>query len=159
MRLPAVLLLLLAATPLRAQAPAPADTAAVLAPVHRLFDAMRSGDSAAARAALHPDATLAGSEMKDGAAVFQVIPASQFVEAIGKPHPQQWDERVWDPVVHVDGELATAWMPYAFYLGGKFSHCGVDSFELFRGEHGWQITRIADTRRREGCANEPPAGR
>jgi hypothetical protein len=161
MRLPAAVLLLVAtAGPLCAQAAAPApDTAAVLAPVHRLFDAMRAGDAAAARAVFHPDATLAGAEMKDGQRVFQVMPASEFVEAIGRPHEKQWDERVRDPVVQVDGDLATAWMPYSFYLGGAFSHCGVDSFELFRGEQGWLITRIADTRRREGCAGAPAAGR
>ena len=159
MRLTAALLLLVAtAGPLRAQAPGAADTAAVLAPVHRLFAAMRAGDAAAARSAFHPEATLGGVGMKDGARVFSVMPASEFVEAIGKPHDQQWNERVGEPTLKVDGELATAWMPYWFYLGDTLSHCGVDFFELYRGTQGWQITRVADTRRREGCET-PPAPR
>jgi hypothetical protein len=119
---------------------------------------MRAGDSTAARAAFHPEATLAGAVTRDGVAEFRVMPADRFVEAIGRPHEQVWDERVWDVVVHVDGDLATAWMRYAFYLGDTLDHCGVDAFELHRGADGWRITRVADTSRREGCT-PPPAGR
>ena len=53
--------------------------------------------------------------------------------------------------VHIDGHMATAWTPYAFYLGGDLSHCGVNAFQLFNGKDGWKIIRITDTRRREGC--------
>ncbi|MBI5914693.1 MAG: nuclear transport factor 2 family protein [Bacteroidetes bacterium] len=37
------------------------------------------------------------------------------------------------------------------------SHCGVDAFQLFKGENGWKITQISDTRRRENCQTEPAA--
>lgn len=53
--------------------------------------------------------------------------------------------------MHILGRLATAWTPYAFYLGGGLSHCGVNAFQLFNGKDGWSIIRITDTRRREGC--------
>ena len=67
-----------------------------------------------------------------------------------------WDERIWDAEVRVDGNLATAWMKYAFYAGDEFSHCGVDAFQLFKGVDGWKVFHVADTRRREGC--ETPEG-
>jgi hypothetical protein len=40
---------------------------------------------------------------------------------------------------------------YVFYVGDRFSHCGVDSFQLVRISAGWRIIQIADTRRKEGC--------
>jgi hypothetical protein len=49
----------------------------------------------------------------------------------------------------VDGPLATAWMDYTFHVGERFSHCGVNAFQLFRSDDGWQIIQIADTRRSE----------
>jgi hypothetical protein len=42
-------------------------------------------------------------------------------------------------------------MEYRFYVGERFSHCGVDSFHLVRTADGWRIVDLADTRRREGC--------
>jgi hypothetical protein len=46
---------------------------------------------------------------------------------------------------------------YAFYVGERLSHCGVDAFQLFKGPDGWRIFEIADTRRSEGC-EEPEGG-
>ena len=78
-----------------------------------------------------------------------------FVQAVGTPHEEVWDERIWDVEVRVDGNLATVWTPYAFHLGDQLSHCGVDAFQLFKDTDGWKVFHIADTRRREGC--EVPA--
>lgn len=72
------------------------------------------------------------------------------------PHDAVWDERIWDTQVRIDGNLASVWTKYAFYLGPQFSHCGIDHFLLFRRAEGWKIIHLADTRRREGC-EMPPA--
>jgi hypothetical protein len=138
-------------------APAPAaaqeaDQAAVMAVVEAMFDAMRAGDSAAMRAVLHPGATGASVSLQEGVPTLtREESLDGFVQAVGTPHEEVWDERIWDAEVRVDGNLATAWMKYAFYLGDEFSHCGVDAFQLFKGEDGWKVFHIADTRRREGC--------
>jgi hypothetical protein len=78
----------------------------------------------------------------------------EWVKAVGTPHDKPWDERIWDPVVHIDGLLATAWTPYAFYLGDELLHCGVNAFQLYHGSEGWKIIRITDTRRREDCEEQ-----
>ena len=62
-----------------------------------------------------------------------------------------WDERIGDIDVRIDGGLATAWMPYAFYLGDRFSHCGVNAFHLTLTSEGWKILHITDTRRTTDC--------
>jgi hypothetical protein len=151
--------LLLPAAPLTAQtAPAGGEEQAVLAVVRRLFDAMRSGDSAAVRAVFQPGAQLVSVAVRNGAPALQVDSVTSFARAVGTPHAQVWDERIWNEKAFVDGNLAVVWTDYAFYLGDKFSHCGVDAFQLFRGADGWKIFSLADTRRREGC-QEPPKSR
>ena len=62
-----------------------------------------------------------------------------------------WDERIGDVEVHIDGGLATAWVPYAFYLGEEFSHCGANAVHLARTSEGWKIIHLTDTRRQD-CA-------
>lgn len=145
-----------------APAPAPhhtlADEADVLAVLTRLFEGMRAGDSAAVRAAFDTSARLMSVAVRDGVPVVGAERVDEFVRSVGTPHAERWDERIWDPRVSVDGRLAAVWTPYAFYLGDRLSHCGVDSFQLFKGRDGWKIVYLADTRRRDGCA-PPPAAR
>jgi ketosteroid isomerase-like protein len=141
-----------ASTPAASLASTPAEEAAVRAAVQRLFDAMRAGDSTAARAFFHPDATMISVGVRDGATAIQKADPNGFIRAIGTPHDKTWDERIANLQVRVDANLATAWMDYAFYLGGEFSHCGVNAVEMVRVAEGWKAIHLADTRRREQCA-------
>jgi hypothetical protein len=121
------LFILVAAASLAA-APSPAAAqsaeAEIEAVVLRLFDGMRSGDSAVVRSAFHPEARLQSVGERDGAVTLRSESVDGFVRAVGTPHPEPWDERIANLEVRVDGDLATAWMDYAFYLGPRFSHCG-----------------------------------
>ena len=54
-------------------------------------------------------------------------------------------ERIWDPDVRVHGSIATVWAPYDFWTDGKFSHCGVDAFDLIKTSDGWKISGGAFT--------------
>jgi hypothetical protein len=147
-RLLLVALLAAGASPVAGQS----DEAEVMAVVNRLFDGMRAGDSTMVRSTFHPTMTLARIFVnRQGDPVIHTGMPDEFVKAVGTPHDKEWDERIWEPVVHIDGRLATAWTPYAFYLGGDLSHCGVNAFQLFNGNDGWSIIRITDTRRREAC--------
>lgn len=133
-----------------ASAQAAADHAAeeaVVAVVVQLFDGMRTGDSAMVRRTFAPDARLMSTSVRDGQPALQSVEIDQFVEAVGTPHEEVWDERLWNIEVRVDANLATVWTEYAFYLGEELSHCGVDAFQLFRSRDGWKIFQIADTRR------------
>jgi hypothetical protein len=53
--------------------------------------------------------------------------------------------------IKVDGNLASVWTPYEFYLNGNFSHCGANSFQLFHNNGKWEIIFLVDMRRRESC--------
>ena len=123
----------------------------VRAVVDRLFDGMRAGDSTAVRSVLHPEARFLTTMVRDGKPMLHVGSVDDFVSAVGSPHDEVWNERIWNVDIHVDDRLAAAWMDYAFFLDDEFSHCGVNAFQFFHAEDGWKVIQITDTRRREGC--------
>lgn len=127
--------------------------AAIMEPITRLFTGMNLGDSAMVRSAFTPRPTMTTvTKDKSGKPVLQVGDLQKFLKAVGTPHAESWSEPIWDVKVQVDGNLAQVWARYAFYLGKKFSHCGVDAFELFKGEDGkWRIFFLADTRHFDQC--------
>ncbi|MFQ5690525.1 MAG: nuclear transport factor 2 family protein [Gemmatimonadota bacterium] len=122
----------------------------VLSVVRALFDAMRARDSAAVRAVFNEDARLVTTIDRAGVPAVRLSTIDGFVEVIASA-TADLDERIRDPEVRIDDDLATVWTPYAFFLDGEFSHCGVDAFLLTRTRDGWKIVHIADTRRRADC--------
>lgn len=150
---PLVLLTALAATLVHAPSARAQSSpeAEVRAAVDRLFDGMRRGDSTAVRAAFHPQARLMSVGVRDGQPVLRTDSIDAFVRAVGTPHAEVWDERISNVRIQVSGNLASAWMDYAFYRGETFSHCGVNAFHFFRDTGGWRAIQITDTRGREGC--------
>ncbi|MFM8849946.1 MAG: hypothetical protein ACKOE5_06090 [Cytophagales bacterium] len=122
--------------------------------IQTLFTAMKKGDSALLRTAFAGEVTLATISLgKDGNPVLNREKGiTNFMKAIGTPHPEPYNEPIWNLKIEVDGRFAQAWCDYAFYVGNKFSHCGVDAFHLFKGSDGiWRIFHLADTRKKEGC--------
>jgi uncharacterized protein YfiM (DUF2279 family) len=135
------------------QTTAAVDSAGPMATVRELFDAMRAGDSARVRAVFHPQTTmLMGAQVNaQGEARISATPIDAFVRTIGTPHPQPYDERIFNPVVHVDGTLASIWVEYSLYVGPQFSHCGIDAMLLAKSGASWKIIGLSDTRRTTGC--------
>ena len=137
-----------------------ADSAAVLQVTRSVFDAMRKRDTTMLKAAFAPDARLTTAAAgRDGAPRVTTEKLEGFVTALAQPSADVWDERTFNPEVRIDGNLATVWMEYDFYAGAKFSHCGVDAFQLARFAEGWKIVALADTRRRQGCPRPPSSGK
>jgi hypothetical protein len=142
-----------------AQGAAASDSAAVVAVVQRLFDAMARRDTTAARALLLPGSQFISiRSAAPGAGSSPAMPRRQadttFLRSLAAGR-ERLLERFWAPVVHVHGPLATVWTPYDFHTDGKFSHCGIDSFNLLRTPAGWQIAGIVYTVESTGCAPSP----
>lgn len=128
------------------------ETDAVKQTVNTLFDAMRKADSALLRTVFSKDMLLQSiANDKYGHPVLTTENAATFIKAIGTPHTAVYDERITFGDIKIDGALASVWAPYKFYLGGKFTHCGVDVFQLMKTAAGWKIIYIVDTRRKDGC--------
>ena len=148
LKLPA-LLAVVAAGPVEAQTAAERDE--VLQPIVQLFDGMRKRDSAMVRAAFAPQARLGGAQERNGQVSIHFITPDDFARVVGSQPAPPWDERIYDPEVRIDGRLATVWVKYDFLAGDKWSHCGIDAFQLARLPEGWRITQLGDTRQTTGC--------
>jgi len=129
------------------------DEKAVAAILKQVFKGMEKGDSAMVRGAFSSPVTMATIRRdKDNKPVItHESSLSDFLKAVGTPHPDVWYEEIWNLKITTDGDFAQAWCDYAFYRGHKFSHCGVDAFQLFRDDKGWKIFHLADTRRTTAC--------
>lgn len=129
------------------------DDEAIRVVIDKLFDGMRAGDSSAVSVLFHPDVRMMTSYLDpSGEPVMKEGSLKSFLTAIGTPHPEVWDEKIWNTEVQTDDNLAQVWTDYAFYVDDRFSHCGVDAFQLIKGNDGdWKIINLIDTRRKSPC--------
>ena len=128
------------------QAQTPQDS--VKAVVNKLFAAMKSSNANALQDCF-ADGAILQTIGRDGRIQNEDI--KDFAAQISKLPKDSADERIIFETVKVDASLAVAWTPYQFYYAGKFSHCGVDSFQLVRINGVWKIQYLIDTRRRTPC--------
>jgi hypothetical protein len=152
----AIVIAALSTTPPATGAQAPSGDAKqeVLSVVKKLFDGMRTKDTAMMRALFDSSARLVTTRTQNGAPVIRETRMSDFITMIGRsPAADTLNETIYDTEVRVDGNLATVWTAYDFHVNSRFSHCGYDAMQLARGSDGWKIIALADTQKREGCRN------
>jgi len=124
-------------------------SASVLAPIEAMFQGMTKRDPAAIKAAALPGTILV--LMRDGKPEQMTIEA--FADHFGKPSDKHMEERIHDPLVRIDHDLAVVWAPFEFLVDGKKDHCGTDLFNLVHTGGRWEIAGIADTGSK-GCAGK-----
>ena len=133
---------LLALFPLALHAETP-DDQAVLAPVQAMFAGMSARDAAAIRKPTLPGGVMV--LMRDGKPV--QITFEDFATRVAKPGKETIEERIHDPLIRIDNDLAVVWAPFDFYVDGKINHCGTDLFNMVRQDGEWRIASVADTSR------------
>lgn len=125
---------------------------AIKATINLLFDGMRNADTTAIAKTFAPTVIMQTiAKTKEGKFMVQNGKSTDFLNSIAKPHPEKYDERIEFIKILIDNNLASVWTNYKFYVGEKFSHCGVNSFQLFKSEEGWKIVYLIDTRRKDNC--------
>jgi len=120
----------------------------------RLFEGMAEGDSAKVRSVFHREARMSSAFRSKSEIKLREGSLTDFLEAIGTPHDEVWNEKLLGFEIIQNDLLAQVWTPYEFYLDETFSHCGVNAFQMIKTENeGWQILNLTDTRIKEGCNN------
>lgn len=136
--------MLLATLPMKA-AVTP-DEQAVLAPFQSLLDGIAKRDKDARKATLLPGgmATL----IRDGQ-VLQ-LPFDSFLGRLEKmsSRPERLEERIYDPLIRIDDDIAVIFTSYDFLIDGKVDHCGSDIVNLIRRDGRWMISGLADNSRK-----------
>jgi hypothetical protein len=147
LRILAYSLILLAATLYVVPAHASgSDEQAVLAPIQAMFAGMSARDAAAIKKPTLPGGTMV--LMRDGKPM--QITFEDFAARVSKPGgTAKIEERIHDPLVKIDNDLAVVWAPFNFYVDGKVNHCGTDLFNLVRQNGEWFIASVADTSRND----------
>jgi hypothetical protein len=123
----------------------PRDEKAVLAPLQALLDGLAKRDKALVMEQLLPggSATL----MRDGKPLqlaFDVL-----ADRLTQPGTVPREERINDPLVRIDDNIAIIWSPYVFTIDGKLDHCGTDIVNLVRLDGKWLIAGLADNSRKD----------
>ena len=126
-----------------------AEQQAVMAPITQMFDGMAKRDAATIKKPLLSGGTMV--LMRDGKPTRMTF--EDFANLVGKPGTTQIQERIHDPLVRIDHDLAVVWAPFEFLVDGKVDHCGTDLFNLVRVDGAWVIASVADTGRKD-CANK-----
>jgi hypothetical protein len=125
------------------------DEQAVVQVITRLFDGMRTRDTTLMRSLFAPEARMVGIDARDGTPKVQVSAPDMWIGSVGKGTGPGPDEKIFDPVVQVDANIAQAWVYYELWIGPRLNHCGYDAFFLVKLADGWKISQVADTRRTE----------
>ncbi|MDN3691986.1 nuclear transport factor 2 family protein [Chryseobacterium tructae] len=117
-------------------------------PIRNLFLGMKNADAELVKTAFAENAILQ-TITKDGAVKNDSV--QDFIDSVSKFTKGDLDERILVEAIHTDGRLASVFTPYSFYLKGKLSHCGANSFQLIQQNSEWKIQYIIDTRRKDNC--------
>jgi hypothetical protein len=128
------------------------DREAVLQTVQMMLDGWREADASKLEMALHPDFREVTLHLRDGKWDFGVEGRDRLIKTMARISKGAWDDQLVDPQLHIDGPIAVVWSHYKFTVrytengvAHAPTHCGVETFQLYRSESGWKIVNFADT--------------
>jgi putative lumazine-binding protein len=115
---------------------------AVLATLSALLDAISDRDSGVLREILMPEGVSA--HVRDGS-----VSHVRFADL-----PDRWtagtvraEERIGEPLVRVDENIAMVWVGYDVYVEGEPRHWGTNIISFCKLDGRWRISGIADNGR------------
>lgn len=120
--------------------------------IETFFDGLHKADSTIVSATMHSSIKIQTTFNRKGEKDIVTDSREKILTGIANKKPEnKYFEKLlsWD--IKIDGNLASVWTPYEFYLNDKFSHCGANSFQLFNNNGKWEIIYLVDMRRRENC--------
>lgn len=133
------------------------DERAIMAVVDRMFAGLAARNPQAILAEVVPDGRATANTL-DGNRRVNSLSWPQFLDHVGRI-PGRPVERLIDPHVHVEGDIAMIWSRYEMEYDGRFLHCGIDHFDLIRQDGRWKVLNLTWTQQTQGCPGRGgPAG-
>ncbi|MFO7891665.1 MAG: nuclear transport factor 2 family protein [bacterium] len=126
----------------------------VIAAVDKLFQAIADHDSAKAASVLLPGATIYSVRKDSSGTQWNSTVSDDFIRGLASSE-EQWLERMWDPKVLIHKQIAVVWAPYDFHRNQKYSHGGIDVFNLIKTNDGWKIAGAVYTVEPENFKDSP----
>ncbi|HYD53289.1 MAG TPA: nuclear transport factor 2 family protein [Gemmatimonadaceae bacterium] len=129
-----------------------AERDSVLASIQGFLTGMRTKDTVLMRQAVDSATRMTLLRpMPAGGIRVVTLTADQFIRVASNPNQPALDEPIRNPIVQIDGPLATVWAEYQVRRAGAVTHCGYDAFHLAKLGGRWKILNVSDTYRTEGC--------
>lgn len=124
--------------------------AAVIASIDRVFAALEAGDAAALLKNVYPDGRVtAVGTRADGTRMMRSQSFGEYAERVKPDKP--FRERITDPAIDIDEDIAMVWAPFTVVVDGKVSNCGTDHFDLIRENGAWKVMNITFSTRTTDC--------
>lgn len=116
--------------------------------IQTFFEGMHTADTVKIQSVTHK--TMILQSINDGTKKkLSQDDTKAFYKSIASiPKDMKIEERLLSYNIQQDGSMAHVWTPYEFYINGKLSHKGVNSFMLYKEDDIWKIIYIVDTRRK-----------
>jgi hypothetical protein len=124
--------------------PARPDEHAVFVPINLFFDGLDKRSASAIEASAIPGAMFVSMQY----GTLEQNTFEQIAKRVGAG-TTHIDERIHDPLVRIDNDLAVVWAPFEFRIDGKLDHCGTDLFSLVHNDGKWLIGSLAATLRKD----------
>ena len=122
----------------------------LLETVNKFFKVLETGDTELAREILMENGSNF-SVREDGESYkIRFTDYKTLIESLPKTKGK-YKEVITDPEFFIHKNIAVVWAKYKFYIDGKYSHCGVDSFSLIRDKDKWKIASIIYTVEKKEC--------
>jgi hypothetical protein len=111
--------------------------------IGKFFTAIRNSDGIGLKQAFMDTTTYINmNRNKDGE---PVVRASSVVElGLVISSARGYDPRISFDMVKVNGFLASAWVPFKFFVSGKQAYCAIASIQMVRVKGVWKIQYYID---------------
>ena len=125
--------------------------AEVLATVQRFFDAVEKRDVAAMSRVVDADGLATAVRLTDGAETRKVNwHWPSYIENV-RASKGVMVEKLFNPEVRIERDIASVWARYELIIDGKFSHCGVDHFDMVKRGGEWRVYNLTWTNQKTDC--------
>ena len=114
--------------------------------IQNMFTAMKNSDTVLLKTCFSPTAVFQTVASTSNEIIVKNETVQNFINSISKQPAGSLDERIVFETVKTNKYLASVWTPYEFYFKDKYSHKGVNSFQLVKFKEGWKIQYLIDTR-------------
>jgi len=138
--------------PATALPPPDGDTSAVLVPINAAFAAFASGDGAALLRNVYPEGRVTATGTRANSSGLRQQSWTEFAQRLQPDSGFQ--ERISDPAIEIDGDVAMVWAPFVVRVGGKMTNCGFDHFDLVRENGTWKIMNLSFSSRTTDCPSQ-----
>jgi hypothetical protein len=114
------------------------------------FEGLQTADTIKIQTVCHKAMKLQSILEKNAVGTLSFETNEEFYKSIASiPKNIKIEERLLSFKIQIDGSMAQVWTPYEFYIDGKLSHIGTNSFTLLLENNIWKIVHNIDTRRKK----------